>query len=132
MALINRPSYVGLVESSSIDIAISPQQVTIGSLLAHVRRGDVVKVHSLRRGAAEAIEAIAHGTNESSMVVGRKVGEIDLPRGTSIVAVVRDSQVTIADHNTMVESDDHVILFMTDRRRIEQLEELFQVDVAFV
>ena len=132
MALINRPSYVGLVESSSIDIAISPQQVTIGSLLAHVRRGDVVKVHSLRRGAAEAIEAIAHGTNESSMVVGRKVGEIDLPRGTSIVAVVRDSQVTIADHDTMVESDDHVILFMTDRRRIEQLEELFQVDVAFV
>src|SRR5690606_4613173 len=60
MALINRPSYVGLVESGSIDIAISPQQVTIGSLLAHVRRGDVVKVHSLRKGSAEAIEAIAH------------------------------------------------------------------------
>jgi len=132
MALINRPSYVGLVESGSIDIAISPQQVTIGSLLAHVRRGDVVKVHSLRRGAAEAIEAIAHGTKESSMVVGRKVGEIDLPRGTSIVAVVRDTQVIIAHHDTNVESDDHVILFMTDRRRIEQLEELFQVDVAFV
>jgi trk system potassium uptake protein TrkA len=132
MALINRASYVGLVEAGSIDIAISPQQVTIGSLLAHVRRGDVVKVHSLRRGTAEAIEAIAHGTKENSMVVGRKVGEIDLPRGTSIVAVVRDTQVIIADHDTIVESDDHVILFMTDRRRIEQLEELFQVDVAFV
>jgi trk system potassium uptake protein TrkA len=132
MALINRPSYVALVESGTIDIAISPQQVTIGSLLAHVRRGDVVKVHSLRRGAAEAIEAIAHGTEESSRVVGRRIEELDLPRGTSIIAIVRGEQVMIAHHDIVIETDDHVILFMTDRRKIERLEELFQVDVAFV
>lgn len=132
MALINRASYVGLVESGTIDIAISPQQVTIGSLLAHVRRGDVVKVHSLRRGAAEAIEAIAHGTEESSRVVGRRIEQLELPRGTSIIAIVRDEQVIIAHHDVVIESDDHVILFMTDRRKIERLEELFQVDVAFV
>jgi trk system potassium uptake protein TrkA len=132
MALINRASYVGLVESSTIDIAISPQQVTIGSLLAHVRRGDVVKVHSLRRGAAEAIEAIAHGTEQSSRVVGRRLEELDLPRGTSIIAIVRGEQVIIAHHDVVIETDDHIILFMTDRRKIERLEELFQVDVAFV
>ncbi|MEX2125934.1 MAG: Trk system potassium transporter TrkA [Woeseia sp.] len=132
MALINRASYVELVESGTIDIAISPQQVTIGSLLAHVRRGDVVKVHSLRRGEAEAIEAIAHGTKESSRVVGRRIDEIDLPRGTSIVAVVRGDEVSVAHHDTVIETDDHVIMFMTDRRKIERLEELFQVDVAFV
>lgn len=132
MALINRPSYVGLVESGTIDIAISPQQVTIGTLLAHVRRGDVVKVHSLRRGAAEAIEAIAHGTEQSSRVVGRRIDELDLPRGTSIIAIVRDAEVIIAHHDIVIQTDDHVILFMTDRRKIERLEELFQVDVAFV
>jgi len=132
MALINRASYVGLVESGTIDIAISPQQVTIGSLLAHVRRGDVVKVHSLRRGAAEAIEAIAHGTEQSSRVVGRRLEQLDLPRGTSIIAIVRGEQVIIAHHDVVIETDDHVILFMTDRRKIERLEELFQVDVAFV
>jgi trk system potassium uptake protein TrkA len=132
MALINRASYVGLVESGTIDIAISPQQVTIGSLLAHVRRGDVVKVHSLRRGAAEAIEAIAHGTEQSSRVVGRRIDQLDLPRGTSIIAVVRDEEVIIAHHDVVIQTDDHVILFMTDRRKIERLEELFQVDVAFV
>jgi hypothetical protein len=75
MALINRVSYVDLVESSGIiDVAISPQQATIGSLLTHVRRGDVVKVHSLRRGAAEAIEAVAHGDYKTSKVVGRRRG----------------------------------------------------------
>jgi trk system potassium uptake protein TrkA len=132
MALINRASYVELVESGSIDIAISPQQVTIGSLLAHVRRGDVVKVHSLRRGAAEAMEAIAHGDADSSKVVGQKIEDIELPKGTAIVAVVRGDQVIIAHHDTVIETDDHVILFMTDRRKIEHLESLFQVGVSFV
>jgi trk system potassium uptake protein TrkA len=132
MALINRPSYAELVESGSIDIAISPQQVTIGSLLAHVRRGDVVKVHSLRRGAAEAMEAIAHGSKDDSKVVGKRIEEIKLPRGTNIVAIVRDEQVIIAHHDTTIEPDDHVILFMTDRRQIERLEDLFQVGVRFI
>jgi trk system potassium uptake protein len=132
MALINRASFVDLVEAGSIDIAISPQQVTIGSLLAHVRRGDVVKVHSLRRGAAEAIEAIAHGTEKESRVVGRKIEDIELPKGTAIVALVRNDQVIIAHHDTVIETDDHVILFMTDRRKIERLEQLFQVGVSFV
>ncbi len=132
MALINRASYVDLVEAGSIDIAISPQQVTIGSLLAHVRRGDVVKVHSLRRGAAEAMEAIAHGDKDSSKVVGRKIEDIELPKGTAIVAIVRGEQVIIAHHDTIIETDDHVILFMTDRRKIENLESLFQVGVSFI
>ena len=132
MAHINRASYVDLVEAGSIDIAISPQQITIGSLLAHVRRGDVVKVHSLRRGAAEAIEAIAHGEKENSKVVGRAIEDIDLPKGAGIVALVRGEQVIIAHHDTVIESDDHVILFLTDRRKIEHLEKLFQVGVSFV
>ena len=132
MSLINKAAYVDLIESGSIDIAISPQQITIGSLLAHIRRGDVVKVHSLRRGAAEAMEAIAHGDEESSKVVGRKIEDIDLPKGTAIVAIVREEKVIIAHHDTVIETDDHVIMFMTDRRKIERLESLFQVDVSFV
>ena len=121
-----------MYQRGTIDIAISPQQVTIGSLLAHVRRGDVVKVHSLRRGAAEAIEAVAHGDSSTSPVVGRKIEEIDLPRGCTIIAIVRNDQVMIAHHDTAIESDDHVILFLTDRRKIESIEKLFQVGVSFV
>jgi trk system potassium uptake protein TrkA len=132
MALINRASYVDLVEAGSIDIAISPQQITIGSLLAHVRRGDVVKVHSLRRGAAEAIEAIAHGKKETSKVVDRAIEDIELPKGAAIVALVRKDKVIIAHHDTVVESGDHVILFLTDRRKVEDLEKLFQVGIGFV
>ncbi|MCG7930738.1 MAG: Trk system potassium transporter TrkA [Candidatus Thiodiazotropha lotti] len=132
MALINRPSYVDLVQSGIIDIAISPQQATIGTLLTHVRRGDVAQVHSLRRGAAEAIEAVAHGDRSSSKVVGRVIEEIKLPKGTTIGAVVRGEDVLIAHHDTMIESGDHVILFLVDKRKIHEVEKLFQVGVTFL
>jgi trk system potassium uptake protein TrkA len=130
MALINRPAYAELMESGSIDIAISPQTITIGSLLAYVRRGDVVRVHSLRRGSAEALEAIVHGDERSSRVVGRRVEQIPLPEGTLIGAIVREHQVIMAHHDTLVQCDDHVILFLTDRRHVEQVERLFSRDGA--
>lgn len=132
MTLINRASYVDLIQSGEIDIAISPQQVTIGSLLAHVRRGDVVKAHSLRRGAAEAIEAIAHGDKESSKVVGRRIEELKLPPGTTIGAIVRGKEVLIAHRDTVIESNDHVILFVIDKKHLSAVERLFQVDVMFI
>ncbi|MFN2309623.1 MAG: Trk system potassium transporter TrkA [Gammaproteobacteria bacterium] len=132
MSLINRASYVDLVQSETIDIAISPQQATIGSLLTHVRRGDVVAVHSLRRGAAEAIEAVAHGDRSNSKVVGRAVQDIKLPQGTTIGAIVRGEQVIIAHHDTLIESSDHVILFLVDKRRIADVERLFQVGITFL
>jgi trk system potassium uptake protein TrkA len=127
MALINRPAYAELMESGSIDIALSPATVTIGSLLAHVRRGDVVRVHSLRRGAAEAIEAVAHGTQGEGRVIGRRVGDIPLPEGATIGAIVRGDEVLIAHNDTVVHRDDHVILFLTDRRHVEAVERLFDV-----
>ena len=132
MALINKPSYAELIESGSIDVAISPQTVTIGSLLAHVRRGDVVRVHSLRRGAAEALEVVVHGDADSSKVIGRRIEDIALPEGTTLGAVVRGEDVIIAHHDTTVQPDDHLILFLTDRRHIEAVEKLFQGSASFL
>jgi trk system potassium uptake protein TrkA len=123
---------VDLVQSDVIDIAISPQQATIGSLLAHIRRGDVVVVHSLRKGAAEAIEAIAHGDRNSSSVVGRSIDRISLPPDTSIGAIVRDGKVVIAHHDTVIEAEDHVILLVADKKYVPDVERLFQVGVTFL
>lgn len=131
MTLISNVDYVELIQGREIDIAISPQQTTIGSLLTHVRRGDVVNVHSLRRGAAEAIEAIAHGDHRSSKVVGKRLDEIPLPRGTTIGAIVRHNEVLIAHDHIRVQPDDHVILFLVDKSRVREVEKLFQVGLAF-
>ncbi len=132
MSLINRAAYVDLVQSNTIDVAISPQLATIGSLLAHVRKGDVVVVHALRRGAAEAIEAIAHGNQSSSKVVGRAIKDISLPPGTTIGAIVRGDDVLMANKRTVIEAEDHVILIVSDKKHVPEVEALFQVGITFL
>jgi len=160
MTLISNPAYVDLMQGGEIDIAISPQLTTIGSLLTHVRRGDIVNVHSLRRGAAEAIEVIAHGDERTSKVVGKCIEDIDLPEGATIGAIVRESrqkdnadvvrghelapgsthvlngddveyQVIIAHDDVIIMSGDHVILFLVDKRFTRDIERLFQVGFTF-
>lgn len=126
MALIVRPSYVDVVEGGAIDIVISPQQATIGSLLTHVRRGHITNVHSLRRGTAEAIEVVVHGTAKTSKVVGRALKDISLPTGVTISALVRGNRVIMGHHNVVIETEDRVILFLVDRHKVRQVERLFQ------
>ncbi|WP_308417871.1 Trk system potassium transporter TrkA [Jeongeupia sp. USM3] len=132
IAIINRSRYVGLLQGSRIDVALSPAQATIGSLLARVRRGDIVAVHSLRRGAAEALEMIAHGKRSTSRVVGRRIEELNLPAGLFIAALIRGDEVLMAHHDTVIEDEDHVIVFVDKKRGIREVEQLFAVKLGFL
>jgi trk system potassium uptake protein len=149
LALINRRAYADMVQGGPIDIGLSPAQVSIGPLLTHVRRGDVAKVHSLRRGAAEALELIAHGDPKSSKVVGRRIDELPKIKGVHIGAIVRETEpfdiigsdgtprgrstqrVIIPHHDTLIESGDHVIVFCTRKPQVKEVEKLFQVGFMF-
>lgn len=130
IALIQRNAYLDLV-GSNLDIAVSPQQATISALLSHIRKGGIVNAYSLRRGAAEAVETIAHGDEQSSKVVGKEIQSIKLPPGTTIGAIVRGDEVLIAHSTTVIQSDDHVILFLVDKKYIHQVEKLFSVSAIF-
>jgi len=131
MVLIQRDAYIDLVHGSGIDIAISPQQATISALLTHVRRGAIDNVYSLRGGAAEAIEIVAKGDDKSSKVVGREIKSLRLPPGAAIGAIVRGSEVIIAHSTTVIMEEDHVILFLINKRYIYDVEKLFQVSAIY-
>ncbi len=137
LALINRRAYADLMQGSTIDIAVSPAHAVIGELLMHVRRGDVVAVHSLRRGAAEALEGIARGDAKTSRLVGRSMEQLDavLPSGVRVGAVVRGSgrgqKVLMPHHDVVVETDDHLIMFIPSNKQVREVERLFQVSATF-
>ena len=131
IALITKPAYVDLVEGSEIDIAISPQLATTSSILSHVRHADVARVHSLRRGAAEAMEAVVNGDKRSSKVAERRLDEVALPTGVTVGAVVRGDEVLVASGDVVLRAGDHVILFVADKSRIRAVERLFQVGIGF-
>ena len=150
LALINRRAYADMVQGGPIDIGLSPAQVSIGSLLTFCRRGDVARVHSLRRGAAEALELVVHGDRNSSKVVGRRIDELPVIKGAHIGAIVRDTgemavvqmggflvdakraTVIIPHHDTVIEENDHVIVFCVRKREVPQVEKLFQVGFQFL
>ncbi|MFN4341807.1 MAG: Trk system potassium transporter TrkA [Azonexus sp.] len=151
VALINRRAYADMIEGGPIDIGISPAQVSIGTLLAHVRQGDVAEVHSLRRGAAEALELVAHGDAKTSKIVGKRIGEIDWPHGVTVAALVRHfdqavvightddwtaitrhGEVVIAHHDTVIQAGDHVIVFCMRKKLVKKVEQLFQVGFHFL
>ena len=131
MVLIQRDAYLDLVHGGAIDIAISPQQATISALLTHVRRGAINNVYSLRGGAAESIEIVAKGDESSSKVVGKEIQDIKLPLGTTIGAVVRGTEVIIAHSNTVIMEEDHVVVFLVNKRYIRDVEKLFQVSAIY-
>lgn len=151
VALVNRRAYAEMIEGGPIDISISPAQVSIGTLLAHVRQGDVAEVHSLRRGAAEALEIVAHGDARTSQVIGKRIDQINWPHGVTIAAMVRNcdqavvvgqtdewtsitryGEVVIAHHDTVIEAGDHVIVFCTRKKLVKKVEKLFQVGFHFL
>ncbi|MEZ5544003.1 MAG: Trk system potassium transporter TrkA [Lysobacteraceae bacterium] len=131
LALINRPAYAELVEGGSIDIAVSPQQITLGALLTYIRSGTMVRVHSLRRGLAEAIEAVAVGDSRTSKVIGRGLEEIELPEAAVIVGVVRGEKLLIAHHDIVVEPNDHLIVFLLDKRQLPKVEAVFRAGATW-
>ncbi|QHE84095.1 Trk system potassium transporter TrkA [Hydrogenophaga sp. BPS33] len=135
LSLINRRAYADMMQGSTIDIAISPSQTVIGELLTHLRRGDVAVVHSLRRGAAEALEGIARGDVKTSKLVGRRVEEVKLPHGARFGGIVRGegrgSEVLMPHHDVLIEDGDHIIIFIPHKRLVREVEKLFQVSATF-
>ncbi len=131
MSLISRKSYDELMEGSRIDVAVAPDQTTISELLRYVRRGDVVTVHKMRRGSIEALEAVVHGDEHASRVVGRRISELSLPKGASVAAVVRDRSVLLPAHDPVIQTDDHVVVLVTRPRLLPTVEQLFQVAPSY-
>ncbi|MGX2951242.1 Trk system potassium transporter TrkA [Ursidibacter sp. B-7004-1] len=132
IVLVQKMAYLHLIQGGTIDIALSPQQATISALSSHVRKSDIVKVASFKQGLVEGIEVIAHGDYSTSKVVGRTVGEIKLPQGAIIGAIVRNGLVIIAHKSTMIEENDRVILLINDKKQVNDIEKLFQISTFFL
>ncbi|MDO9805699.1 Trk system potassium transporter TrkA [Glaesserella parasuis] len=132
IVLVQRMAYLHLIQGGTIDIALSPQQATISALSSHVRKGDIVHVASFKQGLMEGIEVIAHGDKESSKVVGRKISELKLPQGAIVGAIMRNREVLIAHKSTVIEENDHIILFVNDKKQSAEVEKLFQLSAFFL
>ncbi|MEI6334760.1 MAG: Trk system potassium transporter TrkA [Methylococcaceae bacterium] len=126
ICLLNHNSYTKLLPGTGIDVTVLPNQETLGSILKHVRRGDVAQVTSLCGGTAEAIEAVAHDNNNGDSVVGRRVDTINFPAGIVMGALIRNGQVIPIHHDTIFAENDHVVMFAMEKKLVSNIEKIFQ------
>lgn len=133
LALINRQSYLELVHLNhvNIDITLSPQQASFGSLLCHVRKGDTVASHTLKHSDAEVIELVVHGDARSSKVVGRSLSQVRLPSGVMVSTILRNERILPATQDQVIESEDHIIVFVKSKKHIAGVEKLFMVTAIY-
>ncbi|WP_130536446.1 Trk system potassium transporter TrkA [Thiomicrorhabdus indica] len=124
IALVNNQSYVEMIQLNGIDIAISADSITTNNLLHYTRQGDTIKAVTLRRGAAEAVEVVAHGSENTSKIIGRTIAEIPWPDNITVGAIIREEKVIIAHRDVEIMAEDHMIIFITDSSSNDALNEL--------
>ena len=126
ICLLNHVSYTKLLPNTGIDVAVLPNQETLGSILKHVRKGDVAQVSSLCGGSAEAIEAVAHAQHDAHSVVGKRVDAVHFPPGIVLGALIRNQEVIEIHHDTVFEENDHVVMFAMQKRLVSTIERNFR------
>lgn len=126
ICLLNNNSYIKLLKGTGVDVTVLPNQETLGSILKHVRKGDVVQVSSLCGGSAEAIEAVAHQSKGALSVVGRRVDQINLPEGVILGALIRQQKVVQIHHDTVFEEGDRIVMFALNKKLVKNIENHFQ------
>lgn len=127
ITLVNKTVYEPLVASLGVDVVVNPRNITVSTILQHVRRGRIHSVHTLREGFGELIEAEAL---ETSDLVGAPLRDIDLPQGVVLGAIVRGDQVIVPRGDTVIQSKDKVVLFAA-AKAVRKVEKMFSVQLEY-
>ena len=127
VTLVNKGTYEPLVTNLGIDVVVSPRNITVSTILQHVRRGRIHSVHTLREGFGELIEAEAM---ETSPLVGSPIKDAKLPSGVMLGAIVRQGEMVVPHGDTVVQANDRVVLFAA-KESIRKVEKLFSVRLEY-
>ena len=124
ISIINKISYSDLVENQEIDITVSPEDLTMGALLTHIRKGSIVKAHSLMRGNLELLE-LELRDKEDSKIIGKNIEQINISENVIICCIIRDENFIFDISNLLLEKNDRLVC-LVNKKDVKQIEELFE------
>jgi trk system potassium uptake protein TrkA len=124
MSIINKTSYSDLVEKQEIDITISPEDLTMGALLTHIRKGSILKAHSIMHGFVELLE-IEVRDNLDSKILGKNIEQINIPNNTILCCIIRNNDFIFNTSNILLEQNDRLVCLVS-KKDVKQIEDLFE------
>ena len=124
ISIINKTSYSDLVEKQEIDITISPEDLTMGELLTHIRKASILKAHSLMHGSLELLELEVRDKNNSK-ILGKNIEQINFSENTIVCCIIRNSDFIFNTSNLLLEKNDRLVC-LVNKKDVKQIEDLFE------
>jgi trk system potassium uptake protein TrkA len=124
---ISKFSYFPLMKAIGIEQVVSPRLSAINTILQHIRRGKVLSAVSLKGEQAEVMEVVAL---ETSDIVGTPLRRISFPKGAIVASIIRGEQIIIPTGDSVIEPNDHIIIF-AQRRAIGAIEKILAVKLEY-
>ena len=121
LSLMNKQSFLDLIHQGEVDITVIPNEITIGVVLKNITKAKIERAHTFKKGKSEALELIA-SQEITPKIIGKGVDDIKLPNGCTISAIIREKEVKIAHHDFKIHDNDHLIIFLSDKKLFPALE----------
>ncbi len=122
ITIVNRTDFLPLANNLGIEAVLSPRMITAGTIMRYVRSGNILSLTTVAEGKAEIMEA---EVKDGSILTGKTLLEVELPKKTLIGAIIRGDDFIIPSGSDRILGDDKLIIF-TLRESIKQVEKLLQ------
>ena len=119
LSLMNKQSFLDLINQGEVDITVVPNEITIGVVLKNITKAKIERAHTFKKGKSEELIANPETTPK---IIGQGIDDIKLPIGCTISALIRGKEVKIAHHDVKILEDDHIIIFLSDKKLFPALE----------
>ncbi len=119
---IDRPDFIPLLGRLGIDVALSPRLLAANQILKFVRRGQILSVATFLGSEAEVVEMVVPDTDYFRG--GKRLAEIEFPKGAIVGAIYRAGEVLIPKGETTLYPGDDLVIF-AKREALPKLEKLF-------
>ena len=111
VARVNHPKNEWLFnENWGVDVSVSTPHLILALTEEALSVGSLVRLLQLEKGAARLVEVTLA---PDAPVIGPTIRELDLPRDSTFVAVVREEHVVVPRGDTVFQAGDEVIALVT-------------------
>jgi len=106
--------------SGGVDVGVSPPRLMTALIEEAVSIGDLVRIFEFQQGRASMVEITLP---EGSPFAGRRVGDVDWPTDTVLVAIIREERPLAPTSDDAMEAGDE-LLFITTTEQEDRLQDL--------
>lgn len=121
VAEIENIDYISMAESMDIGSVINKKKLAASTIFQMMLKTDVSSVKCLTFIQAVVAE---FPVNEGAPITRKPVKDLGLPQGANIGGLIRNGEGLRVSGNTMIQADDHVIIFCLEHV-LKKLEKYF-------